>query len=681
MPTPPNPNAVTADPAIVRRLPVGAEVQPAGGVHFRVWAPRRKRVEVLLDPLPRKEKLVAPAKAGAQFDPLPGPLPRERENSDPLPGPLPREREQTDPRERERSLEAEGNGYFSGFASDAAAGTRYRYRLDDENAFPDPASRFQPEGPHGPSQVVDPDAFEWSDAQWRGPRLEGQVIYEMHVGTFTPEGTWQAASALLPQLAADGITTIELMPVADFCGRFGWGYDGVDLFAPTRLYGTPDELRRFVDRAHAVGIAVILDVVYNHFGPDGAYHREFSEHYYSDRYENEWGEPINFDGEHSAPVREFFVANAGYWIEEFHLDGLRLDATQQMFDASPQHIVADITRRVREAARGRSTLVIAENEPQHVQLARSIESGGQGLDALWNDDFHRAATVAVTGKNPAYFSDYLGTPQELVSAVKWGYLYQGQRFAWQKKRRGSAALGVAPATFVNFIENHDQLANSAGGTRLRLLTAPGRYRAITALLLLAPGTPMLFQGQEFGASSPFLFFADHRPELAERVRDGRAEFMSQFPGLATAEGQALLHDPADERMFERCKLDWGERQRHAEILALHRELLRLRRSDPALRHQRPGAVDGAVLAAEAFVIRYFRPEGQERLLLVNLGRDLHLASAPEPLLAPVAGTTWETLWSSEEARFGGGGAAALETDEGWRIPGHAAVVLFPKQSP
>jgi maltooligosyltrehalose trehalohydrolase len=614
--------------ATSRRLPVGAEIQPGGGVHFRVWAPRRKHVAAVLE-------------AGI------------------------------------RELHPERNGYFSGLVREAHAGTRYRYRLDGANAYPDPASRFQPDGPHGPSQVVDPAAFRWTDGRWDGVRLDGQVIYEMHVGTFTPEGTWDAAARELEAVAATGITVVEIMPVADFPGRFGWGYDGVDLYAPTRLYGAPDDFRRFVDRAHAARLAVLLDVVYNHLGPDGCYLKEFAADYFTDRYKNEWGEPINFDGENAAPVREFFIANAGYWVDEFHIDGLRLDATQQMFDASARNVQQEITARVRDAASGRGTLVIAENEPQDVMLVRPVAQGGYGMDALWNDDFHHSAVVALTGRNEAYYTDYLGTPQEFVSAVKRGYLYQGQPYSWQKKRRGTPTFGIAPSAFVNYIQNHDQVANSAFGRRIHQLTSPGRYRAMTALTLLAPGTPMLFQGQEFASSSPFLFFADHKPALAASVRKGRAEFVSQFPSVADAAIQSLLPDPGDPRTFERSKLDHGERARHAEAHALHCDLLQLRRDDPVFRSPRPNGVDGAVLGPEAFVVRFFGANGDDRLLVVNLGCDLRLACAPEPLLAPPPGARWKTLWSSEHPRYGGNGTPALEADGGWRVPGHAAVALSP----
>ena len=574
---------------------------------------------------------------------------------------------------------AQDAGYFEGFAQQAAAGTRYRYRLDGNGLFPDPASRFQPDGPHGSSEVVDPGAFSWSDAGWRGVNLEGQVVYEIHIGTFTEEGTWEAARAQLPELAEAGISLVEIMPIADFPGRFGWGYDGVDLFAPTWLYGPPDDLRRFVNEAHGHGIGVILDVVYNHFGPDGNYLAEFSPYYFTTAYRNEWGEAINFDGEHSGPVREFFLANAAYWIREFHFDGLRLDATQQIFDSSRDHILGAIVRSVRDAAQGRATLVIAENEPQVTRLARPPNRGGYGMDALWNDDFHHSAMVAMTGRKEAYYTDYLGSPQEFVSAVKYGYLYQGQWYHWQKQRRGTPATGLRQPQFVNYIQNHDQIANSSRGERVHTLTSRGRFKAMTALLLLAPNTPMLFQGQEFASSKPFHYFADHKPELAKLIQEGRVKFLSQFRSLARPEARERLPDAGNPTTFQKCKLDFGDRERHSEIYAMHKDLIRLRREDPVFSSQGRRGLDGAVLAPEAFVLRYFGEEGDDRLLLVNLGIDLHLDPAPEPLLAPPEGRQWALLWSSEDTRYGGSGIYDSDTDENWRLPGHAAVVMRPAE--
>jgi maltooligosyltrehalose trehalohydrolase len=507
----------------------------------------------------------------------------------------------------------------------------------------------------------------------------------MHIGTFTPQGTWAAAAAYLEELADLGVTVLEVMPVAEFPGRFGWGYDGVDLFAPTHLYGRPDDFRRFVDRAHAVGLAVILDVVYNHLGPDGNYLTRYAEEYFTDRYTNDWGAALNFDGPGSGPVRDLFVANAGFWIDEFHLDGLRLDATQDVKDASPEHVLAAAGRRARSLAGRRGSFLVAENEPQDVRLLRPPEEGGCGLDALWNDDFHHTAMVALTGRNEAYYSDYRGTPQELLSAVKHGFLYQGQRYGWQEQRRGTAALGLPRSAFVNFLQNHDQVANSARGLRCHELAGPGKTRALTALLLLAPGTPMLFQGQEFQASKPFLYFADHEPELARAVRRGRLEFLSQFPSLARPDVQEGIPDPADPATFESCRLDRSQRAtgHHAQAWELHRDLLRLRREDPVLAGRGAWGLDGAVLGQEALVLRFFAaPDATsaagDRLLLVNLGVDLDLTPAPEPLLAPPTGMRWRLLWSSEDPRYGGSGAPEPDDDErGWQIAGRAALLLHP----
>ena len=632
-----------------RRFPIGAERLGPSGTHFRVWAPRHREVALIIED-----------ESGNTVNEMP--------------------------------LQADQDGYFSLLARRVTTGTLYRYRLGGgSERFPDPASRFQPFGPHGPSQIVDPAAFIWSDAAWRGTAIDRQVLYEMHVGTFTEGGTWLAALDRLPALADLGITTIEMMPVAEFAGRRGWGYDGVDLFAPSHRYGVPDDLRRFVDVAHRLGLGVILDVVYNHFGPDGNFLCHFAPSYFATRYANEWGDAVNFD-DNAAPVRELMFANAAYWIDEFHMDGLRVDATQQMFDASPQHVLAEISHHARAAAEGRSIILIAENEPQDVRALRSVEQGGFGFDALWNDDFHHAAVVALTGRREAYYTDYGGTPQEFISLAKRGFLYQGQRYSWQRARRGTPTFGIAPSRFVTFLENHDQVANAPAGRgeRLHACSSPGSYRALTALWLLSPGTPMFFQGQEFAASSPFLYFADHAGSLGAAVRAGRAGFMSQFRSAATRNLLDALPDPHDEDTFRRCKLVDAERTLHKTAIALHRDLLRLRREDAAFRQTRAGQVDGAVLSDHALVLRWFShdPDGPwtgetgiaDRLMVVNLGTDLHLDPAPEPLLAPPSGMIWEICWSSEDPGYGGSGTAPLDTDDNWRIPGQAAVVLAPRRS-
>lgn len=618
-----------------RRYPIGVEIAADGRVHARVWAPRRKKVDVLVG---------------------------DGENGD----------------WRVHELNEEAGGYFSGDVPGAAQGSKYRFRLDGRDAFPDPASRFQPAGPHGPSQIVDSTRYKWRDGGWSGISLSKQVLYELHVGTFTAEGTFRAAIERLDALTDIGITAIEVMPVAEFAGAFGWGYDGVDLFAPTRLYGAPDDFRALVEEAHRRGIGVILDVVYNHLGPDGSYLHEFSDWYFSRRHRTEWGDALNFDDEHALPVREFVLANARYWIDEFHLDGLRLDATQQIFDESQTHIVAEVALCARDAAGERGIIVIAENEPQDTRLVRPRARGGYELDALWNDDYHHAARVAATGNDEAYFSGYRGSAQEFVSAAKYGYLYQGEWYTWQHQRRGTPALDIPPSRFVHFIQNHDQIANSAIGARIHQRTSAGRYRALTVLTLLLPQTPMLFMGQEFAASAPFIYFADHHPELARMVKKGREEFLSQFPTLQTDEGHAELPDPASPQSFMQCKLDWSERDSHREAVDLHRDVIALRRNDPVFSSAQPHALDGSVLSHSTFVLRWFGAAG-DRLLVVNLGRRLHVDPWAEPLIAPPFGHSWAMHWSSEHPRYGGAGTPPIDSQkDGWWLPAECAVVLSPQ---
>lgn len=570
-------------------------------------------------------------------------------------------------------LAPEPCGYFAGSSNSARDGDQYRFLLDnDEQPYPDPASRFQPDGPHGPSQIIDPGRFVWSDAGWPGIHPRGQVIYEMHIGTFTPEGTWEAARTQLPELRNAGVTVLEVMPIADFAGRWGWGYDGVDLFAPTHLYGSPDDARRFVDEAHRLGLGVILDVVYNHFGPDGNYISQFSDDYFTTEFENDWGQAINFA---SPPVRVFYAANAAYWISEFRFDGLRFDATQDIHDRSGEHILAVLARAARQAAGDRSVYLVAENEPQHARLVRDPNRGGYGFTALWNDDFHHSAAVALTGRKEAYYTDYSGAPQEFVSAAKYGYLYQGQWYSWQERERGRPAMDLEPWNFVTYIQNHDQVANSAAGARPNLIASAGRYRAFTALCLLGPGTPMLFQGQEFGATTPFLYFCDHNVSLCEQIAKGRKEFLAQFPSIATPEAQSHVPDPSDPSTFERSKLDFGERTRNAALYKLHRDLLQLRSQDPVIRNLQRGSVDGAVLSPSAFLLRYFGESAGDRLLIVNLGMDLAVDKAPEPLIAPPERQRWELLWSSEDPEYGGSGTVLPAARDTWVVAGNSAVFL------
>jgi maltooligosyltrehalose trehalohydrolase len=612
-----------------RRYPIGAELLAASETHFRVWAPRARKIDVAVSDA---------------FHPL----------------------------------EQETGGYFSGPAP-CGTDARYKFRIDGGETFPDPASRFQPDGPHGDSCVVDPFAFRWSDQDWPGIKLPGHVLYEFHVGTFTREGTWRAATEKLPPLQETGITLLEMMPIADFSGRFGWGYDGVDLFAPTHLYGAPDDLRAFIDCAHALGLGVILDVVYNHFGPDGNYLGKYSDHYLNREGENEWGDALNFDGPNCEPVREFFITNGRYWIEEFHFDGFRFDATQSIHDRSDDYIVGAIGRAARKAAGTRSIILIAENEPQETKLVRPQSEGGDDLDGLWNDDWHHSAIVALTGRNEAYLTDYRGRPQEFISAAKYGYLYQGQFYSWQEAPRGYPGLQIPPETFIAFIENHDQISNFALGDRVRALTSPGAYRAVTALLLLGPWTPMLFQGEEFGATNPFCYFADVGDDkLKEAIRKGRFEFLAQFPSAASAESQSLLPIPHDAGTFENSKLHWSEREKNKALVRLHRDLIKLRREDSRFSLQLRGGIDGAVLGYDCFVLRFFGAKDDDRLLIVNLGCRSELTPVSEPLLASPSGMEWELIWTSDSPHYDGPGRVDIVPDEGWLLPADAAVVFRPR---
>ena len=608
-------------------MTLGAHVE-SDGVRFRVWAPKRARVDVVLEDDGRSFPLLK-----------------------------------------------DGAGYFSGLVPIATAGMRYRYRVDNGEAYPDPCSRYQPEGPHGPSLIVNPVEYAWRTQRWPGVRMPGQVIYELHVGSFTPEGTLDAAIGQLDELKECGITLLELMPLAEFTGRWNWGYDGVALFAPAHVYGDANALRRFVDAAHARGLGVILDVVYNHFGPDGNYLPVYSDLYLTDRHPNEWGQAINYDGPGSRGVRDFVLQNACYWITEFRLDGLRLDAVHAIYDDSPLHILAELSQQTRAAAGERSIVLIAECESQLIKTVQPIEEGGWGLDGVWSDDFHHICRVAVTGRSEAYFTDYRGTAQELLSVIKRGFVFQGQRYDWQKKPRGTVVKNEPAHAFVFYLQNHDQVANHLHGDRIHGMVPPARYRALVALLLLAPETPLLFMGQEFGASSPFLFFADHHSDLAAKVYEGRKKFLSEFPEYATREAQAAVPDPADESTFEQSRLDLTERRRHAAIYELHRDLLRVRRDDRILARQDRTSLDGAVLGPQALVLRYSAPMDDDRLLVVNLGPDLDCVPAPEPLLAPVEAGSWVLQWSSEHPRYGGSGIINPLTDEGWHIPASSATLF------
>jgi maltooligosyltrehalose trehalohydrolase len=605
-----------------RRYPVGAELIGESEASIRIWAPDHSAVDVVVDGIAQ-------------------------------------------------TLEAEPGGYFSAQV-DAGAGSRYGFRFaGDVRVYPDPASRGQPDGPDALSAIVNLSSYRWSDAGWKGVSLPGQVLYELHVGTFTAEGTWRAAEAHLPGLRDLGVTVIQMMPVGEFAGAFGWGYDGVQWFAPMHTYGAPADLQRFIDAAHQAGLGVILDVVYNHVGPSGNHLARFATGYFTRRHSNEWGEALNFDGRRASGMRELVLSNVEYWVREFHVDGFRLDAVQQIFDDSSEDVVTAIARVAREAAGPRAVIVIGEHEPQDAALMRSPEQGGRGLDGIFNEDFHHSARVALTGIREAYLSDYHGVAREWLAAARAGFLFQGQFYSWQSAPRGTPALDRPAHQFINFLENHDQVANSPSSRRLIDLTSPAWWRAMSALLLIGPWTPLLFQGQEWGSRRPFRYFADHAPELQSAVVTGRREFVSQFPRTASLPLDRLS---IDRGAFNESGLDHPDVETSLEW-RLYRDLLTLRRDDPSL-GQHARRLEGAALRDQTLILRFFGEDPTtDRLAAINLGPDVNLATVGEPLVAAPAGASWSVLWCSEDVRYGGGGVAACAPPAVLMAAGHAATIF------
>jgi maltooligosyltrehalose trehalohydrolase len=476
-----------------------------------------------------------------------------------------------------RALRRMRNGCFGEWVADVPVGTLYRLRLDGGREYPDPASRFQPDGVHGPSMLVDPSSFAWTDHGWGGVSRDDLAIYELHVGTFTTEGTFAGVEARLGYLASLGVTAIELMPIAEAAGSRNWGYDGVDLFAPSHHYGTPDDLRRLVNAAHRHRLAVILDVVYNHLGPDGAHLAAFSSQYFTDRHPSPWGAAVNLDGEGSEQVRAFLIENALHWIHEYHIDGLRLDATHALVDDSPLHFLAELTQRVRASA-SRPIVVIAEDERNLVTLVDDPPRG-YGLDGVWADDFHHHIRRALAGDSEGYFGDFTGVARDIAKTLQQGWFYTGQRTPRSGEPRGTDPSAVDPRRMVICIQNHDQIGNRAFGDRLHHSIDLAAYRAASALLLVAPETPLLFMGQEWAATSPFVFFTDHEPDLGRKITEGRRQEFSEFSPFADPEARNRIPDPQAAATFEGSRLTWDEitAPPHAGVLQLYRALLALRR--------------------------------------------------------------------------------------------------------
>ena len=620
-------------------LPMGGNLT-ADGAAFRVWAPNARAVEVVIE-------------AG-----------------------------DTGGESRTFPLTAGSDGVHAGMVPGLRAGDCYRYRLDGGGPFPDPYSRFQPDGPHGPSMLVDPAAFTWTDAAWPGLTRDGLVIYELHVGAMTPAGTYDALREQLPELRRLGVTALELMPLADAPGRWNWGYDGVNWYAPNHTYGSPDALRRLVDAAHRLGLGILLDVVYNHFGPDGNYLRAFSEEYFTARHQTPWGDGINYDGEHARAVRDLAINNACYWLTEFHVDGFRFDAIDTIVDDSPRHVLAELTSRARAVA-GRPIVLIAEQAVNDVRIIQPVASGGLGMDAAWADDFHHVVRVAVTGEREGYYGDYAGTLAELRTVLREGFLYQGQPGLASGERRGTRVTAEPAAAFVFCIENHDQVGNRAFGERLSHLVPRDLYAALSTLLLFAPETPLLFMGQEFAASSPFQFFTDHHAELGELVTAGRREEFKGFSAFADPARRAEIPNPQDPATFERSKLRLADRAEHAGIYALYQELLRLRREDPVLRDQSRERIDIIVIAERAVAVQRWTG-GELRVLLLNLGEAPVTLAADSAAFANADTGSHALLLSTTDGRFGGDGTMVTRGRGGqetsYEIPPRSAIVIATRRA-
>ncbi|MBI5164513.1 MAG: malto-oligosyltrehalose trehalohydrolase [Magnetospirillum sp.] len=555
------------------------------------------------------------------------------------------------------AMEALRHGWRHAFVPGLGPGARYGYRVG-ELLVPDPASRRQPDDVHGLSEVIDPAAYDWSDAAWRGRKWAEAVIVEIHVGTFTPEGSFRAAIARLDHLADLGATAIELMPVAEFPGARGWGYDGVLPFAPEASYGHPEDLKALVDAAHARNLMVLLDVVYNHFGPEGNYLHATARRFFTRRHHTPWGQAINYDGRGAKPVREFVIHNALYWLEEYHLDGLRLDAVHAIADDSRPGILEELAVRARAAIADREIHLVLEND---ANAARLLERDGAGFPrfytAQWNDDLHHAAHRLLTGETGGYYRDYGPEPlPHLCRCLAEGFAYQGETSVHRGGAgRGEPSVHLPPAAFVSFLQNHDQIGNRALGERLDTLAPPAAVEAMLAVLLLAPAPPLLFMGEEWGASTPFAYFCDFGPELAQAVRTGRRREFAHVPQFQGANA-AAIPDPVDPAAFTRSKLDWSEPDRppFAARLALVRRLLTLRGRDiaPRLEGMTNGAAwcrvqpaghlearwrlgDGSLLALNANLSGNFL----ESVVLAN-GRILYSTQAGNGSSLPAWGVRW-----------------------------------------
>lgn len=566
-------------------MPFGAELREDGSVRFRLWAPKAQYVDVWLQNSPRSD-------LGDQHFPL----------------------------------EKQGHGWFELTTNSARAGTRYRFQIDGEIKVSDPASRFQPSDVHGPSEVVNPKAFDWNDQQWRGRPWQEAVIYELHVGAFTRDGTFRGVTERLDYLRDLGVTAVELMPISDFPGRRNWGYDGVFPYAPESCYGSPEDLKRLVEAAHEKQLMIFLDVVYNHFGPEGNYLSVYSPQCFTDRHHTPWGNAINFDGPESRVVRDFFIHNALYWLEEYHFDGLRLDAVHAIADDSRPDILMEIAQVVRQRFDGeRLVHLMLENADNDASYLQRDENAKVSLyNAQWNDDIHHALHVLTTGECDGYYSDYALKPMHhLCRCLAEGFAYQGEHSEYQNASRGEPSSSLPPSAFISFLQNHDQIGNRAFGERIVHLAPAHALKAAMEILLLAPSPPLLFMGEEFGATSPFLFFCDFQGELASAVTTGRRNEFSRFAKFSSPEMREQIPNPNAEETFLQSKLDWSclRQESHCLMTRFYRELLSIRRGEivPLLGQSSQARIQCCSEKERTMAIEWTFDDGKSLSLYSNLG--------------------------------------------------------------
>ncbi len=613
------------------RLRRGANVVP-GGVHFAVWAPRAERMSVRL--LGANERGVRGSTGASGGSGRSG---RSGTNGT-------------------HELRRKAGGVFEGTVRGAAAGDDYVYVLAEQRERPDPVSRYQPHGVHGASRVVDPDSFDWTDRAWTGLEMSDMIIYELHVGTFTARGTFDAVIPELDRLKELGITAIELMPVSQFPGNRNWGYDGVHHYAPQNSYGGPDGLKRLVDAAHARRLAVVLDVVYNHLGPEGNYLGEYGD-YFTDVYSTPWGSAINYDGAESDEVRRWAIDNALYWITEFHIDSLRLDAVHGIFDMSARHILRDLAESVHTQADllGRSVTVIAESDLNDPKLVSPADLGGYGLDAQWSDDFHHAVHAVLTGERDGYYIGY-SRVGDLAKVMECRFVFDGIYSEFRRRRHGAPALHVPTNRFVVAIQNHDQVGNRAAGERLTSLVSFEQLKIAAALMFMSPYVPLLFMGEEYGETNPFQYFVSHSDaELVRAVRDGRRREFEAFAWTGE------VPDPQAEDTFQRSRLDRSHRdsEQARQLEALYAALIRLRHAEPALR---PGNATVRVASNEedaCLVVELAALDGYDLVALYNLSaepRQLRIENAKQG--------SWCLQLATTDARFGGRGGAPRVVQSG-----------------